>query len=161
MTYYVVAHFHYVLSMGAVFSLFAGFYYWAPKIFGRMYSETLAQVQFWSLFVGVNTTFFPQHFLGLAGMPRRIPDYPDAFEGWNYVSSIGSLISVVSMAIFLYTIFDMLTNQPVALGNPWGLPQFFTGTPSFLQESQATTTLEWGVPSPTPFHAFQMLPIQS
>lgn len=160
-TYYVVAHFHYVLSMGAVFSLFAGFYYWAPKIFGRMYSETLAQVQFWSLFVGVNTTFFPQHFLGLAGMPRRIPDYPDAFEGWNYVSSIGSLISVVSMAIFLYTIFDMLSRGKEASANPWGCPQFFTGTPSFLQESTATTTLEWGVPSPTPFHAFQMLPIQS
>ena len=160
-TYYVVAHFHYVLSMGAVFSLFAGFYYWAPKIFGRMYNETLAQIQFWSLFVGVNTTFFPQHFLGLAGMPRRIPDYPDAFEGWNFVSSIGSLISVVSMAIFLYTIFDMLTNQPVAVRNPWGQPQFFTSIPSYESESQATTTLEWGVPSPTPFHAFRMLPIQS
>lgn len=160
-TYYVVAHFHYVLSMGAVFSLFSGFYYWAPKIFGRMYNETLAQIQFWSLFIGVNTTFMPQHFLGLAGMPRRIPDYPDAFEGWNYVSSMGSLISVVSMAIFLYTIYDMLTMQPVAQGNPWGTPQFFMSTPSFQRESQATTTLEWGLPSPTPFHAFHMLPVQS
>lgn len=160
-TYYVVAHFHYVLSMGAVFSLFAGFYYWAPKIFGRNFSEVLAQIQFWSLFIGVNTTFMPQHFLGLAGMPRRIPDYPDAFEGWNYVSSIGSLISVVSMRLFLYIIYDMFTAQPVALSNPWGVPQFFMSTPSYKSESQATTTLEWGLPSPTPFHAFRMIPTQS
>ena len=146
--------------MGAVFSLFAGFYYWAPKIFGRMYSETLAQIQFWVLFIGVNTTFFPQHFLGLAGMPRRIPDYPDAFEGWNYVSSIGSLVSVVSMAIFLYIIYDMLTRQPIAKQNPWGFPQFFTSDKIYHEES-VSATLEWGVPSPTPFHAFRMLPIQS
>lgn len=160
-TYYVVAHFHYVLSMGAVFSLFAGFYYWAPKIFGRMYSETLAQIQFWSLFIGVNTTFMPQHFLGLRGMPRRIPDYPDAFEGWNYVSSIGSLISVVSMGLFLYTIYDMFVNQPIAVGNPWGIPAFFMSTPVFENEAQTTTTLEWQLPSPTPYHAFNMLPVQS
>ena len=152
---------HYVLSMGAVFSLFSGFYYWAPKIFGRMYSETLGQIQFWTLFIGVNTTFFPQHFLGLAGMPRRIPDYPDAFEGWNYVSSIGSLVSVVSMGLFLYVIYDMFVNQPVASANPWGTPAYFMSTPSYQNESQATTTLEWGVPSPTPYHAFLMLPKQS
>jgi len=160
-TYYVVAHFHYVLSMGAVFSLFSGFYYWAPKIFGRMFSETLGHIQFWTLFIGVNTTFFPQHFLGLAGMPRRIPDYPDAFEGWNYVSSIGSLVSVVSMGLFLYVIYDMFVNQPVASANPWGTPAYFMSTPSYQNESQATTTLEWGVPSPTPYHAFLMLPKQS
>lgn len=160
-TYYVVAHFHYVLSMGAVFSLFSGFYYWAPKIFGRMYSETLAQIQFWSLFIGVNTTFMPQHFLGLAGMPRRIPDYPDAFEGWNWLSSIGSLISVVSMILFLVVIYDMLRNQPEAKGNVWGTPQFFMSTPVYVTNSTATTTLEWGLPSPTPYHAFNMLPIQS
>lgn len=160
-TYYVVAHFHYVLSMGAVFSLFSGFYYWRPKIFGRMYSEPLAQIQFWSLFIGVNTTFMPQHFLGLAGMPRRIPDYPDAFEGWNFVSSIGSLISVVSMMLFLVVIYDMLRNQPEAKGNPWSVPAFFMSTPSFENESTATTTLEWGLPSPTPYHAFNMLPVQS
>ncbi|BEJ18292.1 cytochrome c oxidase subunit 1 (mitochondrion) [Cutaneotrichosporon spelunceum] len=160
-TYYVVAHFHYVLSMGAVFSLFAGFYYWSPKIFGRMHSEVLGQVQFWTLFIGVNMTFFPQHFLGLAGMPRRIPDYPDAFEGWNYVSSIGSLISVISMRVFLYVVYDMFVNQPVASANPWGTPAYFMSTPSYQNESQVSTTLEWGVPSPTPYHAFLMLPKQS
>ncbi|BEJ18277.1 cytochrome c oxidase subunit 1 (mitochondrion) [Cutaneotrichosporon sp. HIS471] len=160
-TYYVVAHFHYVLSMGAVFSLFAGFYYWRPKIFGRMHSEVLGQIQFWTLFIGVNVTFFPQHFLGLAGMPRRIPDYPDAFEGWNYVSSIGSLVSVVSMGLFLYVVYDMFVNQPVASANPWGTPAYFMSTPSYQNESQTSTTLEWGVPSPTPYHAFLMLPKQS
>jgi cytochrome c oxidase subunit 1 len=160
-TYYVVAHFHYVLSMGAVFSVFAGFYYWAPKILGKMYNETLAQVHFWTLFVGVNTTFMPQHFLGLAGMPRRIPDYPDAFEGWNYISSIGSMISVVATAVFLYLIYDMLANQPVAAANPFGIPQFFMSTPSYLKESQTSSTLEWTVPSPTPYHAYHMMPLQS
>ena len=94
-------------------------------------------------------------------MPRRIPDYPDAFEGWNYVSSIGSLISVVSMAIFLYVIFDMLTNGALASNSPWNIPQYFTSTPLYLSNSAATHTLEWGLPSPTPFHAFRMLPIQS
>lgn len=160
-TYYVVAHFHYVLSMGAVFSIFAGFYYWAPKILGKMYSETLGQVHFWTMFIGVNTTFMPQHFLGLAGMPRRIPDYADAFEGWNYISSIGSIISVVATAIFLYTIYDMLVNQPAAAANPWGMPAFFMSTPSYLKESSSSTTLEWAVPSPTPFHAYHMMPVQS
>jgi cytochrome c oxidase subunit 1 len=160
-TYYVVAHFHYVLSMGAVFSIYAGFYYWVPKILGKMYNETLAQVHFWTLFIGVNTTFMPQHFLGLAGMPRRIPDYPDAFEGWNYVSSIGSIISVVATAIFLYVIYDILANQPVAVANPWQQPAFFMSTPSYLKESPSSTTLEWTLPSPTPYHAYHMMPVQS
>jgi len=160
-TYYVVAHFHYVLSMGAVFSIYAGFYYWAPKITGKTYSETLGQVHFWTLFIGVNTTFFPQHFLGLAGMPRRIPDYADAFEGWNYISSVGSIISVVATAIFLYVVYDMLVNQPVAAANPWGMPQFFTSTQEYNNGSQVATSLEWSVASPTPYHAFEMLPTQS
>lgn len=160
-TYYVVAHFHYVLSMGAVFSIYAGFYYWAPKILGKMYNETYAQVHFWTLFIGVNTTFMPQHFLGLAGMPRRIADYPDAFEGWNYVSSVGSLISVVATAVFLFVIYDMLASDRVAVANPWALPQFFSSTPVFLANTPSSTTLEWALPSPTPYHAYNMMPVQS
>ncbi|WWD00537.1 cytochrome c oxidase subunit 1 [Kwoniella sp. B9012] len=160
-TYYVVAHFHYVLSMGAVFSIFAGFYYWSPKFFGKAYNEKLAQIHFWTLFIGVNTTFMPQHFLGLAGMPRRIPDYPDAYEGWNYISSIGSLISVAATAVFLYVIYDMLTAQPATSMNPWGTPGYFMSTPSFLTESAHSSSLEWTIPSPTPYHAYLMMPVQS
>lgn len=160
-TYYVVAHFHYVLSMGAVFALFAGFYYWAPKIIGRTYNEFLGQVHFWTLFVGVNLTFFPQHFLGLAGMPRRIPDYPDAFAGWNAISSFGSLISVVATVLFGYIIYDIFVNGKEVNNNPWAIPAYFTSLSQYDTEAESTNTLEWSLASPIPFHAFNMLPVQS
>jgi cytochrome c oxidase subunit 1 len=104
-TYYVVAHFHYVLSMGAVFAIFSGFYFWIAKIIGLQYPEILGQIHFWVFFVGVNLTFFPMHFLGLAGMPRRIPDYPDAYAGWNLVASYGSYLSAISSVFFFYVVF--------------------------------------------------------
>jgi cytochrome c oxidase subunit 1 len=160
-TYYVVAHFHYVLSMGAVFALFAGFYYWAPKIIGRTYNEFLGKVHFWTLFVGVNLTFFPQHFLGLAGMPRRIPDYPDAFAGWNAISSFGSLISVVATVLFGYIIYDIFVNGKEVNNNPWAVPAYFTSFSQYETEVESTNTLEWSLASPIPFHAFNMLPVQS
>jgi len=162
-TYYVVAHFHYVLSMGAVFALFSAFYYWIPKITGKPYNEFLGQVHFWSLFIGVNATFFPQHFLGLAGMPRRIPDYPDAFSGWNLVSSFGSIISIVSTLLFMYLLFDLLSRQEYNLSNNyWYVPQFFESTSSINTSSTNTaSTLEWSLSSPPSFHNVNSLPLQS
>jgi cytochrome c oxidase subunit 1 len=160
-TYYVVAHFHYVLSMGAVFSIFAGFYYWSPKFFGLAYDERLASAHFWTLFIGVNTTFMPQHFLGLQGMPRRIPDYPDAYAGWNYVSSVGSFISVGATVLFLYTVYDMLVSDRKVADNAWAVPAFFVDNKSFVTNTSHSTTLEWCTPSPTPLHAFNMIPVQS
>jgi cytochrome c oxidase subunit 1 len=160
-TYYVVAHFHYVLSMGAVFAIFAGFYFWAPKIIGKSYNELLGKIHFWTLFVGVNTTFFPQHFLGLAGMPRRIPDYPDAFSGWNQISSFGSLISIMATVLFGYIIYDIFANGSPVNTNPLNIPSYFTSTEQFKNETETTTTLEWTLQSPIPFHAFKMLPVQS
>lgn len=119
-TYYVVAHFHYVLSMGAVFAIFAGFYYWIEKMVGLAYDELLGQIHFWTFFTGVNLTFFPMHFLGLAGMPRRISDYPDAFAGWNYISSLGSMVSVVASLFFFYVLINMFSVQfRVTKRNPW------------------------------------------
>ena len=143
-TYYVVAHFHYVLSLGAVFSLFAGFYYWFPKMSGRMYSELLGQLHFWMFFIGVNILFFPMHFLGLQGMPRRYPDYPDAYALWNHVATVGYFIMAVSMLIFFGNILWALFAGRKAEGNPWG---------------EGATTLEWTLSSPPPFHQFETLPV--
>src|SRR5258705_6808405 len=142
-TYYIVAHFHYVLSLGAVFTIFAGWYYWFPKMTGYLYSETIGKLHFWLTFVGVNIVFFPQHFLGLAGMPRRIADYPDAFAGWNYVSSIGSYISGFGVLIFIYGLIDAVVRKQHDANHPWGA---------------GATTLEWTLPSPPPFHQFEVLP---
>ncbi|PSH70674.1 cytochrome c oxidase subunit I [Phyllobacterium brassicacearum] len=142
-TYYVIAHFHYVLSLGAVFGIFAGWYYWFPKMTGYMYNHTIAHTHFWVMFVGVNLVFFPQHFLGLAGMPRRYIDYPDAFAGWNEVSSIGSYISGVAVLIFLFGVFEAFAKKREAGANPWGA---------------GATTLEWQLSSPPPFHQWEQLP---
>jgi cytochrome c oxidase subunit 1 len=160
-TYYVVAHFHYVLSMGAVFALFAAFYYWIGKISGKPYNELLGQIHFWSLFIGVNLTFFPQHFLGLASMPRRVPDYPDAFAGWNLVSSFGSMISIISTLLFIYLLFDLLVRQEYNLANNyWKYPAFFESSTCASSRSTAST-LEWALSSPPAFHHVGALPKQS
>ncbi|MEZ5785604.1 MAG: cytochrome c oxidase subunit I [Xanthobacteraceae bacterium] len=142
-TYYVVAHFHYTMSLGATFAIFAGWYYWFPKITGYMYSEMLGKLHFWLSFIGANMIFFPQHFLGLAGMPRRIADYPDAFWGWNFVSSMGSYVFVVGLVVFFFGIYRAFSAKVVAGDNPWGA---------------GATTLEWTLPSPPPFHQFEVLP---
>ena len=110
-TYYVVAHFHYVLSIGAAFAMFAGFYYWIEKISGIPYNEVYGKIHFWLIFIGVNLTFFPIHFLGLAGMPRRIPDYPDAYSGWNSIASYGSTLSIIAILFFFFSIYSMLTSK--------------------------------------------------
>ena len=143
-TYYVVAHFHYVLSLGAVFAIFGGWYYWFPKITGYMYNDTIAKLHFWITFIGVNILFFPQHFLGLAGMPRRYIDYPAAYEAWNTVSTYGSLISAFGVLVFLFGVFSAYAKKVQAPANPWGV---------------GATTLEWTLPSPPPFHQFNTLPI--
>jgi len=142
-TYYVVAHFHYVLSLGAVFAIFAGWYYWFPKITGYMYPEPLGKLHFWITFIGVNLAFFPHHFLGMAGMPRRIVDYPDAFTGWNLVSSVGAYIAALGLVVFFVGIAVALVRKVRAQDNPWGA---------------GATTLEWSLSSPPPFHQFQVLP---
>jgi cytochrome c oxidase subunit 1 len=142
-TYYVVAHFHYVLSLGAVFALFAGFYYWLPKMSGRMYNELLGQLHFWVFFIGVNVMFFPQHFLGQQGMPRRYPDYAVAYEYWHHISSIGYVIMAAGMLIFFVNLAYTLLAGRKAADNPWG---------------EGATTLEWTLSSPPPFHQFNDLP---
>jgi len=143
-TYYVIAHFHYVLSLGAVFALFAGFYYWFPKMSGKMYSEFLGQLHFWVFFVGVNMLFFPMHFLGMSGMPRRIPDYPEAYTYWNQIATHGYEVMAVGVLIFFVNLIWSLAAGRKAGDNPWG---------------EGATTLEWTLPSPPPYHQFETLPV--
>ena len=142
-TYYVVAHFHYVLSLGAVFALFAGWFYWYEKMFGIKYNGFLAGIQFWLMFIGANVVFFPQHFLGLQGMPRRYIDYADGFVLWNQVSSFGYLFILASLFFFFAVVIESVVRRRKADANPWG---------------EYATTLEWTLPSPPPFHQFNELP---
>ncbi|MBT5352652.1 MAG: cytochrome c oxidase subunit I [Rhodospirillales bacterium] len=142
-TYFVVAHFHYVMAIAAILAMFGGFFYWIGKMCGRQYNEGLAKIQFWIFFIGVNLTFFPQHFSGMAGMPRRIPDYPDAYAGWNYVSSVGAAITMIGTFLFLYIAWKTITSGEKAEANPWG---------------EGATTLEWTVASPAPFHTHEQVP---
>jgi cytochrome c oxidase subunit 1 len=159
-TYYVVAHFHYVLSMGAVFALFSGWYFWIPKMLGLNYNILQGNVHFWILFIGVNLTFFPQHFLGLQGMPRRISDYPDAYTGWNIISSFGSIVSVVATWLFLSLLYTQLTKGKYVFNYIWYTAPFFRD----LLQSQlirAYSSLEWCLQNPPKPHAFTSLPLQS
>jgi cytochrome c oxidase subunit I len=143
-TYYVVAHFHYTMSLGAVWGIFAAWYYWFPKMSGLMYREWLGNLHFAFMFVGVNLVFFPQHFLGLQGMPRRIIDYPEAFAYWNKISTIGYEITAVGVLVFAVCMIDaFFVYRKKAPANPWGV---------------GATTLEWTLPSPPPFHQFNELP---
>ena len=145
-TYYVVAHFHYVMSLGAVFCIFAGIYFYFPKMTGRMYPEWAGKLHFWTMFIGANITFFPQHFLGRQGMPRRYIDYPEAFAYWNYVSSWGAFLSFASFIFFIVVIFySMFRGKPAPEANPW---------------NEYADTLEWTLPSPPPEHTFEILPKQ-
>ena len=142
-SYYVVAHFHYVLSLGAVFSLFCGFYYWFPKMSGKMYNETLGQIHYYVFFLGVNVLFFPMHFLGLQNMQRRVPDYTDALAHWNWVATLGYKIMAASMRVFFVNVIWSLAKGKPAGDSPWG---------------EGATTLEWTLSSPPPYHQFETLP---
>ncbi|MES2728852.1 MAG: cytochrome c oxidase subunit I [Pseudomonadota bacterium] len=144
-TYYVVAHFHYVLSLGAVFALFAGYYYWIGKMSGRQYPEWAGKLHFFATFIGVNLLFFPQHFLGLAGMPRRYPDYPDAYQHWNEISSYGAYIAGGATIFFVMIVF-----YTMFFGRRVG-PNYWDARPNVM-------TLEWTLPSPPPFHQFDIQP---
>ncbi|MES2432576.1 MAG: cytochrome c oxidase subunit I [Pseudomonadota bacterium] len=146
-TYYVIAHFHYVMSLGAVFGIFAGIYFWFGKMSGREYPEWAGKLHFWMMFIGANVTFFPQHFLGRQGMPRRYIDYPEAYAYWNYVSSMGAFLSFASFVFFIGMIFyAMLWGKKITQNNYW---------------NEYADTLEWTLPCPPPEHTFEQLPKQS
>ncbi|GHE47398.1 cytochrome c oxidase subunit 1 [Camelimonas fluminis] len=142
-TYYVIAHFHYVLSLGAVFGIFAGWYYWFPKMFGYIVPDWIGKLHFWLAFIGANVLFFPMHFLGLAGMPRHYVDYPNAYAGWHRIASYGSYIFAFSLLVFFYGVYVAWRRKERAANDPWGM-----GSP----------TLEWTLSSPPPFHQFEKLP---
>jgi cytochrome c oxidase subunit 1 len=132
-----------VLSLGAVFMIFGGVYYWFPKMTGRVIPEWAGKLHFWLAFIGANVLFFPMHFLGLAGMPRRYADYPDAFAGWQWVATQGGHIFALGMVVFVIGVILAFQRKEQAAANPWG---------------DGATTLEWTLPSPPPFHQYETLP---
>jgi cytochrome c oxidase subunit 1 len=142
-TYYVVAHFHYVLVAGSLFALFAGTYYWIPKWTGNMYDEKLGQWHFWLSMVFFNVTFFPMHFLGLAGMPRRYADYPMQFADFNAVASVGALGFGLSQLVFLWAVLKCIRGGARATSQVW----------------EGSQGLEWTLPSPAPYHSFETPPV--
>jgi len=143
-TYYVVAHFHYVMSLGAIFGIFAAIYYWIGKMTGRQYPELWGKVHFWMIFIGANITFFPQHFLGRQGMPRRYIDYPEAFAYWNQISSYGAFLSGASFLLFIgIVVYTLRAGKKIENGNYW---------------DDQIGTLEWSLPNPPPSHTFEELP---
>jgi cytochrome c oxidase subunit 1 len=143
-TYYVVAHFHYVMVAGAMFSAFAGIYFWLPKWTGKMYDETLGQWHFWLTLIFFNMIFFVQHFLGMAGMPRRIPDYPLMFETWNQISSVGAFGFAVAQLIFVYNLYKTLKSGEAAPQMPW----------------EGADSIDWThLPTPAPYHTFETPPV--
>lgn len=141
-TYFVVAHFHYVLIPGAIYGIFAAVYYWLPKWSGRMYSEALGKTHFWLSFIGLNVAFFPMHFLGLAGMPRRYADYPIQFANFNQVSTIGAFLFGVSQLLLVVIVYRAIKSGRKAEAKPW----------------EGAEGLEWTVPSPAPYHTFEQPP---
>lgn len=142
-TYFIVAHIHYVLFGGAIAGIFAGIYYWFPKMTGRFLDETLGKINFWLLFIGMNVTFFPMHFLGLSGMPRRIYTYDSdlGWDTWNMVATVGAYILGVGILVFVVNFFLAMRKEPTASNNPWG-----------------ASTLEWATTSPPPEHDFDVIP---
>lgn len=136
--------------MGAVFAIFAGFYFWFGKITGVQYSELMGQIHFWSTFIGVNLTFMPMHFLGLAGMPRRIPDYPDSYFGWNLMASYGSYVALLSTFFFFYLMFCAITSKHICPISPWNFD---------LNKNKSNFSLEWTIMSPPAYHTFDETPV--
>ena len=161
-TYYVVAHFHYVLSLGAVFALFAAYYYWSEKMLGYKYNELLGKIQYYTFFIGINLVFGPMHFLGLSGQPRRISDYPDAFAGWNYIASMGSMITLSSVFLFIYIVYRQFTDKIREI-EFMGL-NLYSGYNGNLFQKRTLPLLferdlEFIISTPPKYHAFEELPV--
>lgn len=164
-TYYVIGHFHYVLSLGALFAIFAGYYYWSPMVTGLYYNSVLSKIQFWLFFIGANVTFLPMHFLGMNGMPRRIPDYPDAFAGFNAICSFGAVLSIISLLFFGYVIYDQLVNglvnKDLSTNSLLKDPDFFESNETFKSNEVKSESIEFLLNYPPMFHTFNTVAIQS